>query len=118
MQTPQQVHLDGLHHLLEYLKGTSGQGILLQGSLSINLHAYSDLDWAVCPVSSRYVTGYMVLFGGSPISWKSKKQSAITRSSSEEVYRAMDHVAAEVTWLVRLLEKLGVQNLKHVTFAL
>lgn len=115
MQKPQQIHLEGLHHLLKYLKGISGQGILLKGSSSINLHAYSDSDWTSCPISRRSVTGYMVLFGGSPISWKSKKQSTIARSSSEAKYRVMAHAAAEVAWLVRLLEELGGQNLKPVT---
>lgn len=73
MQSPKQIHLDGVHHLLRYLKGTSGQGILLKGSSELSLHAYSNLDWASCPLSRRSVTGYIMLFGGSPLSWKSKK---------------------------------------------
>nr|XP_043611481.1 uncharacterized mitochondrial protein AtMg00810-like [Erigeron canadensis] len=73
MKNPQQIHLDGVHHLLRYLKGTNEKGILLNGSTNLSLHAYSDSDWAACPVSRRSVTGYVILFGGSPISWKSKK---------------------------------------------
>lgn len=55
------------------------------------------------------------MLGGSPITWKSKKQSTISRSSSEAEYRAMASAAAEVTWLVRLLEDIGVTGLKPVT---
>lgn len=58
--------------------------------------------------------GYLILFGNSPVSWKSKKQSTISKSSAESEYRAMASAAAEVTW-VRLLEELGVSNLKPVT---
>lgn len=55
------------------------------------------------------------MLGKSPISWKSKKQSVVSRSSSEAEYRAMSATAAEVTWMVRLLEELGVKDLKPIT---
>lgn len=55
-----------------------------------------------------------MLFGNSPISWKSKKQSTISRSSSEVEFRAMAASESEVTWLVRLLEELGANNLKPI----
>jgi len=57
----------------------------------------------------------VLLLGQSPISWKSKKQPTIARSSSEAEYRAMAAAAAEVTWMVRLLGELGISNLKPVT---
>lgn len=56
----------------------------------------------------------MLLLGNSPISWKSKKQSTISRSSSEAEYRAMEATASETTWLVRLLQELGVSKLQPV----
>lgn len=65
-------------------------------------------------MTHRSVTGYILLLGGSPISWKSKKQSTIARSSSEAEYRAMAQASAEVTWVVRLLEELGVTKLKPI----
>lgn len=114
MQHPQTSHMEALHHLLRYVKGTIGQGILLRGSEELSSHAFSDSDWATCPTTRRLVTGYVVLFRGSPISWKSKKQSTVAKSSSEVEYRAMSQAATELTWLVRLLTELGVQNLKPV----
>jgi len=39
----------------------------------------------------------------------------MARSSTEAEYRAMAHAAAEVTWLVSLLQELGVSNIKPVT---
>ena len=73
MQQPTSAHMAALEHLLRYISGTSCQGILLQGVHSLQLTAYSDSDWASCPVSRRSVTGYVVLLDKSPISWKSKK---------------------------------------------
>ena len=73
MQQPTSTHMEALEHLLRCISGTSGQGILLQGVDSLQLAAYSDSDWASCPISRRSVTGYVVLLDKSPISWKSKK---------------------------------------------
>jgi len=81
----------------------------------LSLQAYSDSDWAACPFSRRSVTGYLIHLRTSPISWKSKKQSIVSKSSSELEYRAMSQASAELTWLVRMLEELGVSSLKPVT---
>lgn len=94
---------------------TCGQGIILRGKDKLILQAFSDSDWASCPDTRRSVTGYLLLLGNSPICWKSKKQHTVSKSSSEAEYRAMSQAASEVTWVVRLLEELGVNNLQPVT---
>ena len=63
----------------------------------------------------RSVSGYILMLGKSPISWKSKKQPTVSRSSTEAEYRAIASAASEVTWLVRLLEELGIKDLKPIT---
>ncbi|WOG86546.1 hypothetical protein DCAR_0205758 [Daucus carota subsp. sativus] len=114
MHAPRTSHWSALQHTLRYLAGTATQGILLKASDKLKLQAFSDADWASCVDTRRSVTGYILLFGNSPITWKSKKQSTVSKSSAEAEYRAMASAAAEVTWVVRLLEELGVSNLKHV----
>ena len=115
MQKPRSPHHQAFHHTLRYIQHTIGQGILLKATDRLSLQAYSDSDWAACSFTRRSVTGYLIHFGHSSISWKSKKQSTISRSSSEAEYRAMSEAAAEITWLVRLFEELGVHDLKPVT---
>ncbi|KAL8089718.1 hypothetical protein AgCh_039270 [Apium graveolens] len=88
--------------------------ILLHASDHLSLQAFSDADWASCVDTRRSVTRYILLFGTSPITWKSKKQTTISKSSAEAEYRAMASAAAEVTWVVCLLQELGVSGLKPV----
>lgn len=89
LQSPGDQHYQALLHTLRYLKHTTGQGILLKASDTLTLQAFSDSDWTSCPDSRKSVTDYVLLFGNSPITWKSKKQSTVSRSSSEAEYRAM-----------------------------
>lgn len=68
------------------------------------------LTLTVQAFSDRSIAIYIVLFGSTLVSLKSKKQSRVSRSSSEAIYRAMASKASEVTWLVRLLTELGVND--------
>ncbi|KAL0400307.1 UNVERIFIED_CONTAM: Retrovirus-related Pol polyprotein from transposon RE1 [Sesamum radiatum] len=80
---PGQVHMDAALHLVRYLKGTPSQGIFFPRSGSFSLEAFCDADWAGCPDSRRSLTGYCIYLGQSLISWKSKKQSTVARSTAE-----------------------------------
>ena len=115
MQNPRTSHLPALAHTLSHIQSTTTQGILLKGSDHLSLQAFSDSDWVACPTSRRSVIGYLILLESSLISWKSKKQGTVLKSSSEAEYRAMAQAASKVTWLVRLLEELGINNLIRVT---
>ncbi|XP_022031129.1 uncharacterized mitochondrial protein AtMg00810-like [Helianthus annuus] len=104
---PRQSHMNAVVRVLRYLKMTPGQGILLPKEGGTRLVSYCDADWLGCQFTRRSRTGYLLLLGGAPISWKSKKQSVVSRSSAETEYRAMATTVSEILWVRFLLNELG-----------
>jgi hypothetical protein len=115
MQALCQTHLAVVRCLLRYLKGTSGRGLFFSSGTSLQLEAYSDADWASCPNTRRSVSGWCMFLGSSFISWKSKKQACVSKSSTESEYIAMSSTCSEITWLRGLLGELGVPQLTQTS---
>ncbi|KAM0060751.1 putative RNA-directed DNA polymerase [Helianthus debilis subsp. tardiflorus] len=107
---PRQRHLDAAIRILRYLKATLGQGIFFLKEGGTELVAYSDADWMGCSLTRRSRTRYLLLLGGAPISWKSKKQSVVSRSSAEAEYRAMASATSEILWMRWLLKGLEIEQ--------
>ncbi|CAM8888782.1 unnamed protein product [Rhodiola kirilowii] len=109
MQNPTEEHWRAATRLLRYVKGAPAQGILFSAQSSLDLRTFCDADRATCPITRKSITGHCVLLGSSIISWKTKKQPVVSRSSTESEYRAMAVVCCELVWLARLLGDLGVE---------
>lgn len=105
---PRQRHMDAVVRVLRYLKTTPRQGIFIPKNGGLNLVAYCDSDWLGCTYTRRSRTGYLLLLGGVSFSWKTKKQSVVSRSSAEAEYRAMATTVSEILWMRWLLEILQV----------
>ena len=69
VQQPRIEHWDGLVHVLKYVKGCPGQGILLSHEFDMVLRAYCNADWATYLLTRKSVTGLCVQPGSSPICW-------------------------------------------------
>nr|GEX93136.1 putative reverse transcriptase, RNA-dependent DNA polymerase [Tanacetum cinerariifolium] len=78
----------------------------LYSSTTSTLVAYSDADWAGCPTTRRSTYGYCVFLGNNLLSWSSKRQFTISRSSAEAEYRGVANAVAETCWLCNLLREL------------
>ncbi|GJX17487.1 retrovirus-related pol polyprotein from transposon TNT 1-94 [Tanacetum coccineum] len=96
--------------VLHYLKGHPSQGLLLRRDSSLQLNTYYDSDYASCPSTRRSLTGYFIMLGMSLISWKTKNQPAVSRSSAEAEDRSMATTSCELTWVKSLLTSLGVHG--------
>ncbi|CAM8987559.1 unnamed protein product [Rhodiola kirilowii] len=108
MQHPTQDHLTVAFRLLRYIKGAPAQGLLFPTKSDLVLQAFCDADWAACPLIRRSITGHCVMIGPCIISWKTKKQPVVSKSSVESEYRSMAAVCCELAWLARLIGDMGV----------
>jgi len=108
MQQPKEDHWHTALRVVRYLKQNPGQGILLSSKCDLRLHGWCDVDWACCPLTRRSLTDWIIFLGDSPISWKTKKQHIVSRSSVEVEYRSMAMTTCELKWLKGIFSNLNV----------
>jgi hypothetical protein len=106
MHDPREIHLVAAKRILRYLQGTVDHGLIIPRTSPSQLVVYTDADWAGCPDTRRSTSGYAVFLGGSLVSWSSKRQPTVSRSSAEAEYRAVANGVAEASWLRQLLQEL------------
>ena len=115
MHHPTDTHWILVKRILRYLLGTLNKGLLLRRdspcslhAFADKLHAFSDADWAGNKDDYSSTSAYLVYLGSNLISWSSKKQKTIARSSTEAEYRSVAATAAELSWVCSLIQELGV----------
>lgn len=115
MHDPRDSHWQLLKRVLRYVKGTSHYGVQFYKNSSLDLVAYSDADWAGCPDTHKSTSGFCVFLGANLISWSSKRQNTVSRSSAEAEYRAVANCVAESCWLrqLPLLQKASSQTVRN-----
>ena len=95
--------------MLQYLKGTPGKGILFKRNGGLVLEAYTDADYAGSIIDRRSTSRYCTFLDGNLVTWKSKKQNVVARSSAETEFRAMAQGVCELLWLKIVLEDLKIK---------
>ncbi|KAF2283298.1 hypothetical protein GH714_001019 [Hevea brasiliensis] len=99
MSAPRSTHFSAVLRILRYIKGTLFYGLHFSATSSLVLSGYSNVDWAGDLIDCRSTTGYYFFLGNSLISWRSKKQTVVARSSTESEYRALADATSELLWL-------------------
>ncbi|XP_060216323.1 uncharacterized mitochondrial protein AtMg00810-like [Lycium barbarum] len=85
--TPNSEHFQAVKRILKYVKGTVQLGLTLIAKSPLRLYGFSYAYWGGCTTTRRLTTGYTIYFGANCISWASKKQHTVARSSAEVEYR-------------------------------
>lgn len=123
LHSPTVLHLNAAKRILRYIKGTLDHGIMFRRGVSsskhakvqASLHAYCDADWAGDPNDKKSTTGFVILLNGAPISWCSKKQNVVSRSSTEAEYRSIAETTSELQCLIHLLRELHIELMDTLT---
>jgi histone deacetylase 1/2 len=109
---PTTVHYEAVKRILRYLKGTVSTGLLIRKSPSTLLNIYTDVDWSGCSDDRRSTGGFAIFLGPNLVSWSSRKQPTVSRSSTKAKYKALANGTAEATWIQSVLKELGVAQPK------
>ncbi|GJU70818.1 ribonuclease H-like domain-containing protein [Tanacetum coccineum] len=96
MHDPQELHFSALKRIMHYVQGTLDYGLQLFSSSTTDLVAYSDADWVGCPTTRRSTSGYYVFLSNNLLSWSSKRQPMLSRSSAEAEYRGVANAVVRV----------------------
>ena len=111
MSKPSKEHWQGVKRILRYIKGTINYGLIFKAEDNKGILAgYSDADWAGDIDTRRSTSWYVFQICGSTVSWCSKRQSSVSRSSTEAEYIALSMASQEAVWLSRLLKNVGVKQ--------
>ncbi|XP_038986484.1 uncharacterized mitochondrial protein AtMg00810-like [Phoenix dactylifera] len=110
MDKPAKAHMNAAYRVLRYIKQNPGQGLYFSVDSELHIKDFCDSDWGGCKDTRKSITGYCTSLGHSLVSWKSKKQSIVSRSSAEAEYRALASATCEVLLLKYLLADLKIDH--------
>ena len=110
LSQPTNVHWEAVKRILRYVKGRLHIGLKFRKAVSTSISTFTDADWEGCPDDCRSTGGFAIFVGPNLISWSSKKQPKVSRSSTEAEYKALANGAVEAIWVESLLKELGVSQ--------
>ncbi|XP_016177989.1 uncharacterized protein LOC107620324 [Arachis ipaensis] len=108
-------HLQAAFCVLRYLKGRPATGLFFSFASNIHLTKFVDADWDTYADTRHSVFGYCFMLGNSLVSWKSKKQTTVAKSSAEVEYRSLAVATCEASWLFFLMDFIGLSLQKAIT---
>ncbi|XP_022874317.1 uncharacterized protein LOC111393157 [Olea europaea var. sylvestris] len=89
MHLPKQTHMEAVYKILRYMKGSSGKGLFFKKNERKEVEIFTDANWAGSTEDRRSITGYCSYIWGNLVTWRSKKQNVVAKSSAKAKFRAM-----------------------------
>lgn len=114
MNNPNEEHFNAVMRILRYLKMNPGSGLLFKRNDNRDIEMYTDADWAGDNTDRRSTSGYCSYVWGNLVTWRSKKQAVVARSSAEAEFRSLSLGICEGMWIQRVLADLKLNNLKPI----
>ncbi|GKA34368.1 putative RNA-directed DNA polymerase [Tanacetum coccineum] len=108
MHAPSKRHMNAVYRILRYLKSSPGKGLFFGKNQDHQVSGFTDADWAGDRSDGKSTSGYFTFVGGNLVTWRSKKQKVVSRSSAEAEFRGMVHGVCELLWIKRILRDLWI----------
>ncbi|GMF14669.1 unnamed protein product [Phytophthora lilii] len=115
LDNPLEIHWNAAIRVLCYLKGTATLGIQFLRNKHFVLEAFADANWGGDKLTRRSTSGVLLLLGGAPVVFKSKRQATVALSSAEAEYVSLALATQEVAWLRFVLLEMGFKVEKPTT---
>lgn len=106
---PRPEDVDALKQLSRYVKGTMDLGILLGKDPQTGLTGYVDASYHDCE-DGKSTEAFVMYYAGCPVSWSSRKEDLVAKSSTSAEYVAFDVIVRETIWLLKILQQMGVEQ--------
>ena len=100
---PTRRHWVGLKTILRYLQGTQDLGLWYSRKGVSAMVGYVDAGYMSDPHNARSHAGFVFLYGGTSISWRSMKQTLVATSTNHSEIIALYEAARECVWLRRMV---------------
>ena len=107
---PKNGHLLAVKRIFKYLKGIANHGLWYPTGNSLDLYAFTDVDWDGCIDDSKSTSGATFFLGGCLVSWSSKKQSSVSLSTAEAEYIAAAGCCTQILWMKQMLKDMHIQS--------
>ena len=115
LETPMIEHHQAALRILKYVKLSPALGLFFPHNSDHKLTGFANADWGSCLDTRRSTIGYCFFYGQALISWKSKKQHTVARSSAEAEYHSLAAATCEAQWLSYLLADLHLSLTEPIT---
>jgi hypothetical protein len=110
------LHYTAVKRILRYVKGTIDLGLRITRSSSMLINGFADADWTGCLDDRRSTEGFAIFLGSNLVSWSARKQSTVSRSSTEAEYKTLANATAEIMWIQTLLAELKIAQPSAASF--
>ena len=112
MHSPSEEHMEAIYRILRYLKCAPRKGLLFSKNDVSNIEGYTDSDWVGDQTTRKLALGYIMFVEGNLVTWRSKKQKVVARSSAEAESRGMAQGLCEMLWIRNIFKDLGMDYAK------
>ncbi|KAG9450499.1 hypothetical protein H6P81_010464 [Aristolochia fimbriata] len=102
---PGVLHWQAVKRILRYLLGTKDYKLTYQAD-ELTPIGYTNSDYARDPDDRKSTSGFVFMLGSAAISWASKKQKCVARSTMEAEFVAYSLASTEAVWIKGFLEDL------------
>jgi hypothetical protein len=85
-----------VRRILRYIKHTLQCGIFYEAKSQLQVHGYTNVDWAGNVSDRKSTNGFMFSFGSGVVNWSNRKQPTVALSSTKAKYISATIVACEV----------------------